>query len=466
MNTAVKSARPFSLRNLTWFMIGAFFIIVAARFITDTKLIYLLILVSPLLIYLVIKKTFVFPFGLYLVLVPFDALLSVSSSGTGTTITRLLGILIICALLVKGLTERKIRFKPVNPAAKWMLLFIVYGVLSSLWAIEAAMTFSVLPSLTGLLILYLVATSYKIKENEFGILKVCLLIGGALAGAITSYLFISGQFYFGMGTRATLFLGERGAINPNSLAYDLLFPVAISIEMLVFGKHGKITKGLLLLVFACLLFSIIATGSRKNMLAVGAILLTYAFYSREKRTLLLVCVLIAVVGLYPFISDSFLSRWDTAIESRGSGRLDIWTVGLRSLQKYWLLGVGLANFPNAYTEFADYAPNYVGLYRAAHNLYLEIVVELGLTGLMLMAATFWQHYKAIRPLSGKYNGNQVMLRAVFWAMLISNFFGDFILGKSFWLLWMLIIMYSNISKSGVQGRTRLTAPGFASDYRQ
>ena len=238
----------------------------------------------------------------------------------------------------------------------------------------------------------------------------------------------------------------QNEINPNIFSYDLLLPVSICIEMFLLKQNKKIKKGLFLFVLALLLFTIILTGSRKTMLAVGAIFAVYIFNSEKRSTLLIGSILIGI-SIFSFLPDIFFDRWGDTFESRGSGRIDIWIVGLKSLEKYFLFGAGLGNFPSAFDEFMHYAPNYMGAYRAAHNLYLEILVELGLVGFSLMILMMWKHYRAIPPRLDKDDNNQVMLKAVFWAMLTANFFGEFLLRKSFWLLWMMILMYRNVLKS-------------------
>ena len=141
-----------------------------------------------------------------------------------------------------------------------------------------------------------------------------------------------------------------------------------------------------------------------------------------------------------------MGRIGNAAETGGAGRLDIWQVGWKSLGKYWLTGAGLANFNYAYNEFADYAPQYRGLFRDPHNIYLGLFVEFGIIGISLMFITLKKHYELVRIHIGKYDADKVMLNATFWGILVSSMFLDTLRFKTFWLPFMMILMYRNVKR--------------------
>ena len=118
------------------------------------------------------------------------------------------------------------------------------------------------------------------------------------------------------------------------------------------------------------------------------------------------------------------------------------------LKHHWLLGAGLGNFGNAYEEFAIYAPHFKGYHRAPHNIYLGCFVELGIIGFSLFIAVLMRHYRVIRSRFACHDGNQIMLKAVFFAALVSSFFLDTLYQKSFWLILMLIMMNRNAGRYG------------------
>ncbi len=182
------------------------------------------------------------------------------------------------------------------------------------------------------------------------------------------------------------------------------------------------------------------------MIALGAILLVYGLFNENKVKLTAACIIVGV-GIFSFLPDVFFDRWSDAVESGGSGRISIWIVGLQSLKQFFLQGAGLGNFPFAYNKFiTSEAANVAGYSRAAHNTYLSVLVELGFIGFLIMLVMIWMHFKAIGREIMKYDKDQIMLMAVLLASLISTFFAEFTLDKSYWLVWMMILMYKNVRK--------------------
>jgi len=87
----------------------------------------------------------------------------------------------------------------------------------------------------------------------------------------------------------------------------------------------------------------------------------------KKVAFALVLILLAVI-IMPFIPEFMINRIDSAVETHADGRVDIWVAGLYALQKYWLIGAGLDNFPVVYTEFAEYSP-YGMAFIGPHTIY-------------------------------------------------------------------------------------------------
>ncbi len=441
MNTitrVIKGANSNS--NVIWLVIIVLSAAITGVAIADKKWVYFGVLLSPLIIYLCIHKPFIFPFGAYAFLLPFDSLLSVMGTSQGATLTKLMGVLTILVFSLKGAFENKLK-KP-DAASIWWILFVMYGILSVWWAIKSEFVLSRIPTAVGLLLLYLVASSYQIKKREYETLKWFILVGGFLAAIFTIYTYTTGFSYAPGVQRSTLDIGGRTA-NPNLIAFSLLIPVTVSITMML-NERKNIMKSLLGIVFAIILFGIIITGSRGCMLGVAAIFIVYILSIKQGITHWTIFIIIGTVVIL-FASDIFLERWKGTLEDRGAGRLEIWYVGWKSLEKYWLIGAGLNNFIVVFDEFAHYAPS-KGKGYACHNLYLGMFVTLGIIGITLIGLAIRKHYKAINSRFTHYNYDAIMLKASFWGVLLSCMFGDYAWNKSFWLLWIMIIMYKNISE--------------------
>lgn len=429
------------LKNKFLLFVGSVLAIIFAQFITTAKFMYLAaIFVLPAFIYISLKIPFIFPFGLYVMLIPFDEVFILTGGSRGPTLTKLLAVLTMLVLLLKGAFEHKLR-KP-DRLVTWWLFFILFCIGSVLWAISPSHALYRIQTAVGLIILYLIVSMYKVQNNEFESLKWFILVGGILASLFT----IDNFRTITVADRTSLALGGHTA-TLNGFAFGLLLPVSLCIEKMLCQKI-LLLKILFGIFLACLSFCIVITGSRGAMLGVAAIFMVYYLSLRNKIALTVLLIIIGIIFL-SFIPSFFIERWETAFESGGTGRITIWQIGLLSLQKYILIGAGLSNFPLAFTEFMNYVPRYQTAGRAPHNIYIGFLVELGVFGFSVMMIAIWQHFKAMTRLVFDKSFNQVMLRASLSGILVASFFLDTVWLKSFWLIFMMITMYRYIQNSEV-----------------
>jgi O-antigen ligase len=426
-----------SQKKMYWLLFAAFNAITIGLALAEADWLYLLIIVVPFFVYCSIRNPFILPFGLYVFLVPFDRVLAIMGLAGGATLTKLVGALTILVLSLKGSFEKKIT-RP-GAASLALILLVAYCLLTCVWAIKPNFVFLNERTIVSLLIFYLIAAAYRIQENEFNILKWCILLGGGLAAALTFYSYRSGLLY-GHTLRATIAF-NADTINPNFLSLSLLIPLSICIQMMLTSR-SKMHKILFLCVFLFVSYVVILTGSRKSLLALLIILAFYSSHIRNKLSFGIVAFA-GIIVLLSMAPDYLVMRLNLA--DRGAGRLDIWQVGIEALRRYWLLGAGLGNFPLAYNEFINEVAGFQGFGRSSHNIYLRFLIETGIIGLSLLFWTFKKHYELIKKSSlARYDLNVVMLKASFWSMLVSGFFADITLDKSFWLLLIMIAMYRNM----------------------
>jgi O-antigen ligase len=105
------------------------------------------------------------------------------------------------------------------------------------------------------------------------------------------------------------------------------------------------------------------------------------------RTLILIALVGALIGLQQLVPQSSIQRLATTGESIASsdlnGRVDIWLAGLRVFASHPLVGIGVGAYRPA-----------VGVGKVAHNTFVSILVEVGSIGLLLymivLGITFYQ----------------------------------------------------------------------------
>lgn len=442
MNTSNIHKKTYLNNNAIWLALLSITAIIISIAIVYNKWLYLSILFIPVLLYFSIEKLFIFPFGLYVFFLPLDSIFILSRLSQGQALTKYLALLIISVLLLKGAFENKLKRPDTVTAILWSL-FVLWSVLSMLWAIDLQTTLSSIRNAVGLLIFYLILSSYKIHWKEYETLKWFIVAGGIFAGAFS--LFSYQELYRSAADidRMAVTIGKHSS-GLNSLAYSLLLPVAVCLEKIL-EQRKKLIKGILCICFAIIVFCIILTGCRAVMVGVAAIFAITILSTRQKISFLTVLIIIGMI-IAPFIPDFFFTRWDEALDTGGAGRLDIWYIGFKALiEKYLPIGAGLGNFPMAFDEFSHINPHFLKTGRAAHNTYLGIFVELGIIGISLMILAMWKSYRQIQsPFKNKVTTDSIMLKSAFWGIIIAAFAGDSTWDKSFWLLFILISMHYNL----------------------
>ena len=171
--------------------------------------------------------------------------------------------------------------------------------------------------------------------------------------------------------------------NPNVLAEYLIMVIPLIAAMLLTAKapRTRLAFGAAgMLACGCLVY----TWSRGAWLGfLIGMLLFFLMYSKHTMTALLFCGL--GVPFLPFVlPDSIVSRFTSIgnlADSSTSYRVNIWRGVLKMLgDGYWRSGIGIGNdaFSLVYPAYAlsgiETAPH-------SHNLYLQIVVEIGAVGL-------------------------------------------------------------------------------------
>jgi O-antigen ligase len=310
---------------------------------------------------------------------------------------------------------------------------VLWAALSATWALDRSLVFERLPTALSLFLLYLVAVSIRPSRKEFFTACVLAVLGGLLAAGIVYFSTDTTR----SGVRGTLVLGTREA-NPNNVAAALMLPFALAIGGYV-GLRGVLPKVAAMTAVGLIGVGVYVTGSRKAVLAVVVMIVIFLYRFRERRQILVaVAVLLALTAAMPqAITDRFAAVF-TGKDTTGSGRTEIWQVGITALERFGTFGAGLSNYTAVYNITASHGPR-LGP-RASHNTYLEAWVELGIVGLVLILGALVSHLWAVHRTRAQ-GADQVMLGAIEGAclgMLVIAFFGDILWSKGFWLVWILL----------------------------
>jgi O-antigen ligase len=384
-------------------------------------------------------------FGVYAFLVPFDGVGVIGSVKGGPAITFVAGAVAGAVLLVTGYLRHRLE-RP-TPTMVWWSLFVAWAALSTLWAIDPDRALLYLPTALGLLFLYLVTASLRMTHDEFSWIVLAIILGGCAAAAYSTRAYYSGVLYHNSVTagRSSLIIGDSET-DPNVFAASLFLPLSLAVGRFLDSRGWH--RMLYVVMAGLIALGVVLTMSRGALLALGVMVVVYVRRLGVDRRVI-VPVLIVLVALVALPSN-FMTRVETARSSGGAGRLYIWEVGLASLQRYGLFGAGFRNFSKAYTEYVGEGSQvYSYGESAAHNIYLETIVEFGIVGFTFMAMAI---FTAIR--AGKRVRNQKKVQpgfsmtpyeAAVWAMLTASFFVGLSWGKSFWLVWIMYALVLRIA---------------------
>jgi O-antigen ligase len=363
--------------------------------------------------------------GSFAFLLPFDSVSAVGAEATGTALTHYAGACAAVVLLAVGLATRRLSVPP--RAALWWSLFVLWGAATMGWAINSQFAGERLPTALSLLLLYVIATAFRITEKEMSVVLLLTVLGGCAAAVMASSQFYGGAVYM-QTSRSSLMMGNRDT-DPNQFAASLLLPLSLAIGAVVAGRRKSVRIAAAAAI-AVLSLAILLTMSRGALVAALALIVVYLCRLGVNRRILMATACLAV--LLFFMPQSFFTR--LALNDRGAGRFDIWTASMDLVPRYGLFGAGWNNFVVAYTDIAGHTSTFRGYTKGSHNIYVGMLIEVGIIGLTFLLLAFRSQLREVRTRL------LVPYEAACWAMLVMGFTLDIVWRKSFWFAWILLAM--------------------------
>jgi O-antigen ligase len=282
----------------------------------------------------------------------------------------------------QGSSERT--FIGVHPAISLvMVLFLSWATLTYVWAEDGGEVLtSVFRYSLALTLVFVVYTAVR-RERDV-VLVVAAMLLGAVGAAIYGFL-SPAETEFGQLERLSGTLGEA-----NELAAALIVGIGLGGGLLAIAK-SPVVRGLTAVAIGFCLLALLQTGSRAGLVALFAMLVAAVVLARGRRLALsLVTLTVLLIGVgYYLMAAPEQSRERVLNPGSGTGRVDIWTVGLRMVEANPIEGVGAGNFPVSSIHYLlqpGSLPNdqYIAdSPKVAHNIYLEVLAELGIPGALL-----------------------------------------------------------------------------------
>jgi len=338
------------------------------------------------------------------------------------------------------------------------ILFCLYCAQSAIWGSRAFFVArAILP-----FIVFFAARIFITESKQIGVILIAMVIGYIVPIVTSTYDIISGRsiemisYWTGIERFAGSFIGSH------ILGYAMLF-FSFILCLLKWTRQvsGRLTRFGLLVLQLLAIFCLYKSYTRTALLGFIIFWAIYLWGANKKRLLLAViaCGLIAIMASQK-VETIF---WQTGhliqehdLNAASSGRLFIWSHNLKIfldstvLQK--LFGHGLGSEGRK-------AAHFVAPLGASHNDYLSLLMNLGMTGLLiyltLLASLLWDIYTCELDKSVKY---------LFLGILVSagvmNFVSNAVifrveLSQYFWLFMGFFYFAKERARAGQLSSTEL-----------
>lgn len=184
-------------------------------------------------------------------------------------------------------------------------------------------------------------------------------------------------------------------VNANELGLLLVVAAILAAALGAAGDLPPAARAAAFLASGLALMGLLTTASRGALVGlVVALLIAPLLVGRGRRGAAVALTVLAVAGAGSYLvavaPASSIERI-TAADATGTGRTEIWLLGWRMIQDKPFAGVGAENYGNSTIHYLlqpgglTRSEFFVDENKVAHNVYLQVIAELGIVGLVLFA---------------------------------------------------------------------------------
>lgn len=322
---------------------------------------------------------------------------------------------------------------------QWLLLCLYITVISIFFPAHWAGV-----KLPTALFLNIVVFFFLVKHEAFapGVIRQGFYCFGLGAVVLTSLYYADVAVSVSYG-RVSVLGGNENMLAIN-VAIGILALYFLFMDLPIKPLWARFVRFTIVSSFVPMFYFILATGSRKGLLALGFSIVLISLFSgaglRRRVLISLGGLMLISLGLNEVISnDLVMSRFLTDMQAGGiENRQDLWTVAISVIESNYIFGVGLGGLQDAYMQSH-------GEPRSPHNVFLEIWAVGGVFCFLLFcnllrnfvtdAYSHLRYSKNIMPMC--------FLSPVF-ALILA---GQILDGKLVWSCFALCVYHSALSGS-------------------
>jgi len=372
------------------------------------------------------------------------------------SLTKAAGVLLVVSWLAVVTTRSSARptFLGVHPGASFLLGgFLAWALLSTAWAEDpgAAIT-DITRYAPNFFLLLIVFTAVRTRRHA------AWVIGGVIGAAVVAALasMILPPEVAEVGDDPSRLSGGVG--NANVLAAVSVAGLALALAAALAIRRSPLLRGGLIAVALLCLVATLLTASRSGVITLAGVLIASILVGGRWRTGAIIAAVLVAVSATVFIAAyappevrERITQTSPGQAGAEEGRVTLWHVGWRIVEDQPVVGVGVGNFAASTINYLSEpglltrTDQIIDDPKVAHNVYLQMLAELGIIGLALFLAILFfclrcAYRAAIRFRDAGDVQMEIMARAVLIAMLailISDFFASEQFSK---LLWLLLAM--------------------------
>ena len=346
------------------------------------------------------------------------------------SIPKVAGVLLIAAfLLYYGPLATKRSLPGLSPPLCWFMVYGAVFVLNGLF-IDAQLSVIRLITMTQLLVFFWLATGLLKEERMTNSVLLAYTIAAAVFSAGVAFR-VPGFYQEIVPGRATA-IGE----NLNAAGTNMAVGLVILVGLVLSTVNKSYRMKLVSISLAVPIFlAMIATGSRGGIAAFvvgGAVyLLPYWKKKRAMAAISFAAIALIAVGYMVMSTPELLERWqETYYEGKLSDREKIFAATIEMISERPLLGWG-----------ATEAAGELGLrsgtreVRDTHNLFLNLLVELGIVGAIPFVIGLW--LCVLRAWQARATCFGLLPLAVAGSLMTAGLSGNTLVSKIQWLLLAL-----------------------------
>lgn len=274
---------------------------------------------------------------------------------------------------------------------------------------------------------------YNLLGNVAFILVLVFVIG----------MFVNPDVFFRLTHRGEEARMGGYMMNPNELG----MLAGIGVAGLLFDMRRNHAKWWTIFKLVILFFGLYATGSRSSLIGALLIIGFHVYQSEQKKfavASIAIMILVAPIAIYKVVlKDGDPERMEEILSL--TGRLPFWKALINEgLPREPLLGFGFMRID--YKEYFQGNNTYPG--KMTHNTFMQVLMNLGLIGLVIVLAQFIFTFRGILRENAE---KKLMLLCLLIPLLINSFTEFGIFGESNYgiLFYQLILMYISFKSNTI-----------------